>query len=71
MVTSPDRDCAHLRCDYTPTIIDNVIVGSKITNWCCDLNGDQSCGTLDCPTDRKYGNMPGNRDYWWNQGQYA
>jgi len=52
MLAYPDRDCAHLRCDYTPTVINNEIVGSRITNWCCDLNGDQSCGTGDCPTDR-------------------
>ena len=71
MLACPDRDCAHLRCDYTPIVVNNETVGSTLTNWCCDRTGDQSCGTDDCPSDRKYGNMPVSQGYWWNQGQYA
>lgn len=54
MPNCPDRDCAHMRGDYTPNVIAGKIVGAKLTNWCCDLDGGQSCGTEDCPTDRRY-----------------
>lgn len=71
MTSCPDRDCAHLCGEYAPIVVNNVIVGSRLTNWCCGLDGNQSCGTVECPTDRKYGNLQKPHDYWWNHGQYA
>jgi hypothetical protein len=67
MEAYPDRDCAHMRGEYSPIVHNGKIVGSRLTDWCCDLNGDQSCGTGDCPTDRgryatrSYSPVIGNR----------